>query len=60
MIFETHAHYDDDAFCEDREQLLERLPKEGIGQVVNIAASIPSCHTTMALSDKYPCQKEPL
>ena len=60
MIFETHAHYDDDAFCEDREQLLEKLPKEGIGRVANIAASIPSCHTTMALSDKYPCVYEVL
>ena len=25
-IFDTHAHYDDDAFNEDREQLLAALP----------------------------------
>ena len=26
MIFETHAHYDDEAFDTDREGLLEALP----------------------------------
>ena len=25
MIFDTHAHYDDEAFDDDREQLLERM-----------------------------------
>ena len=27
-IFDTHAHYDDDAFNEDREQLLTALPEQ--------------------------------
>ena len=27
MIFETHAHYDDEVFNEDREQLLAGLPE---------------------------------
>ena len=29
-IFDTHAHYDDDAFNEDREQLLAALPSRGL------------------------------
>lgn len=29
-IFDTHAHYDDDAFNDDREQLLAALPGQGI------------------------------
>ena len=33
-IFDTHAHYDDDAFNEDREQLLAALPEQGIARVV--------------------------
>ena len=54
MIFETHAHYDDEAFAEDREALLSELPKKGIGRVVNIGASLASCETTLKLMEKYP------
>ena len=32
MIFETHAHYDDEVFNEDREQLLAGLPEKGMGK----------------------------
>ena len=35
-IFDTHAHYDDDAFNEDREQLLAALPEQGIARVVDV------------------------
>ena len=52
-IFDTHAHYDDEAFDEDREQLLASLPGQGIGRVVNIGASIASCKRTLELMDKY-------
>lgn len=54
MIFETHAHYDDEAFAEDREMLLAELPEKGIGRVVNIGASLTSCETTLKLMEKYP------
>lgn len=54
MIFETHAHYDDEAFAEDREMLLAELPGKGIGRVVNIGASLTSCETTLKLMEKYP------
>ena len=39
MIFESHAHYDDEAFDPDREELLASLPGLGIGRVVNVGAS---------------------
>lgn len=54
MIFETHAHYDDEAFDEDREVLLKKLPQEGIGRVVNIGASMESCKRTVELMERYP------
>ena len=52
-IFDTHAHYDDEAFDEDRETLLESLPGNGIARVVNVAASLKSCRTTRDLAEKY-------
>lgn len=54
MIFETHAHYDDEAFDQDREALLEQLPRMGIGRVVNIGASLASCRRTIDLMERYP------
>lgn len=54
MIFDTHAHYDDDAFEGDREQLLENLKNSGIEGVVNVGASIQTTKNTLELIKKYP------
>lgn len=51
-IFDTHAHYDDEAFDEDRERLIGSLRENGIGNVCNIGASVESCRTTLALAGK--------
>ena len=40
MIFDTHAHYDDEAFDTDREELLGRLKDAGITSVMNVAARV--------------------
>ena len=53
MIFETHAHYDDEAFEQDRAALLSVMKEHGIGTIVNIAADLESCQTTLALSEEY-------
>ena len=39
MIFDTHAHYDDEAFDEDRDQLLSSMKDGGVGCIVNVCAS---------------------
>lgn len=53
MIFETHAHYDDDRFNEDRDELLRRLPEEGVGVVINSGASVESTRDTIRLARDY-------
>ena len=52
-IFDTHAHYDDDAFNEDREQLLADLPEQEIARVVDVGASLTSCRKVLDLMDAY-------
>ena len=52
-IFDTHAHYDDEAFDADREEVLTGLKKQGIGTVVNVGASIASTKTTLALAETH-------
>ena len=54
MIFETHAHNDDDRFAEDRDEILRALPEAGIGVVVNCGASARGNYDTIALAEKYP------
>lgn len=53
MIFESHAHYDDEAFDEDREELLTSLRENGIDKVINIGASLDSCKRTLQLMKQY-------
>ena len=54
MIFESHAHYDDDAFDQDREQLIETLKENKIEYVINVGASLKSTRNTIELTKKYP------
>ena len=54
MIFETHAHYDDDAFDGDRHELLSTLTDYNIEAAVNICASVRSLDATKDLMEKYP------
>lgn len=53
MIIDTHAHYDDKAFDEDREILLRSLREQGISKVVNIGSSMEACRQTLELMDRY-------
>lgn len=54
MIFDSHAHYDDADFDEDREELLASFGKHGIGTVINIGASLAGCEATVKLTEHYP------
>lgn len=54
MIFETHAHYDDEQFDMDRETLLSSMPEQGVGTIVNVSATYASCQRVVDLVQKYP------
>ena len=54
MIFESHAHYDDEAFDGDREELLGSLRERGIGTVVNVCAAVDGLDDTVRLMEQYP------
>ncbi len=50
MIFDTHAHYDDSAFDEDREEVLAKIFESGVGCVVNIGADLKSSASSVRLA----------
>lgn len=53
MIFDTHAHYDDDAFDEDRDTLLGEIFSSGICCITDVGASVKSSKSAVALSKKW-------
>lgn len=54
MIFDTHAHYDDDAFDEDRDTLLGEIFSSGICCITDVGASMESSKRAVELSKKWP------
>lgn len=52
-IFETHAHYDDDAFDDDRDSLLRQMHKEGIDYIVNIGCSMDNSRYIVKMIQQY-------
>lgn len=53
MIFDTHAHYDDEAFDEDRAALLGGMLQGGVGRIVNVGASMKTSAATIELTKQY-------
>ena len=54
MIFDTHAHYDDSRFDEDRAALLSGLPASGVGLVLNPGCDWDSSRKAAELAERYP------
>ena len=52
-IFDTHAHYDDERFGEDRDELLSSLFEGSVSHIVNCGCDLKSSLTTIALAEKY-------
>lgn len=53
MIFDSHAHYDDEAFDEDRDEVIEKIKNSGVKAVINCSSSIESVEKVYELSLKY-------
>ena len=54
LIFDSHAHYDDEAFDQDRGEILRNLPAPGICRIVNVGADLQGCRDAVALAAAYP------
>lgn len=53
MIFDSHAHYDDEAFNEDRDEVIKELRENEIIGVLNCGASLEGARDSVKLADKY-------
>ena len=53
-LFDSHAHYYDDAFDPDRDAVLSSLPSKGVEGVVCPGCDLDSSRQSLALAEKYP------
>lgn len=53
-IFDAHAHYDDDKFLEDRDEVIASLAENGVCGIVNASVDIKTSHTVLEYTKKYP------
>jgi len=52
-IFDTHAHYDDEAFNEDRFDLLNIMMENNVKYIINQGVDIKSSLDSISLAEKY-------
>ncbi len=54
MLFDVHAHYDDEKFDGDRDELLSQMTSGGVGHIINAGCDIESSLRSLELAKKYP------
>lgn len=52
-IFDTHAHYEDEQFDEDRDDLLRIMPQNNVAYVINQGINITTSKKAIELAEKY-------
>lgn len=53
MLFDTHAHYDDDWFDADRDALLSSMPAHNVGLILNPGCTVETSETAIRLAETY-------
>ncbi len=53
MIFESHAHYEDEKFDPDRVELLSLMREKNVGRIINVGSSLDTSRKSLELAKKY-------
>ena len=54
MLFDTHAHYDDERFDEDRDELLRSMSENGVGLILNPGCDVETSRKALSYAQTYP------
>ncbi len=54
MIFDTHAHFDDARYDDERDKLMQAMQLKGVRRIVNVGASLRGCFDSVRLAMRYP------
>ena len=53
-IFDSHAHYDDERYDEDRDALFRQLRHHGVIGILNVGCSLTAAEKAVSLARRYP------
>lgn len=53
MLFDSHAHIDDEKYTDDQAAVIERAVSNGISGIINVGTCMESSRQSIALSQKY-------
>lgn len=53
ILFDTHAHYDDSKFDDDRDEVIMKAYHSGVGLIINAASDVETARTSINLAKKY-------
>ncbi len=53
MLFDSHAHYDDEKFENCRDEILSKMAEYGVTKIVNAGASLAGSYASRDLAHKY-------
>jgi TatD DNase family protein len=54
MIFDTHAHYNDEQFDSDRYSLLSSMPENGVGLIMNACSKLDEMPLILEMCERFP------
>ncbi len=54
MLFDSHAHYNDEKFDGDRDELLSSMTKNNVGLIMNACSSADEIPAILEITEKYP------
>jgi TatD DNase family protein len=54
MYFDSHAHYNDEQFDTDRDELLQVMPSNSVSYIINCGTDLSSSLFSIELANKYP------
>jgi len=53
MLFDSHAHYDDEKFNDDRDEVFTKAHEDGISYILNAATDIDTSLMSIGFAEKY-------
>lgn len=53
MMIDTHAHYDDKRFSDDRDDILKSLNENGISNIINVGCDLKRSQMCILLAEKH-------
>ena len=53
VLFDSHAHLDDDRFNEDRDRIIPEIHKSGVGLIINVGSDMRNSKKSIELTKKY-------